>query len=152
MHKACNVDYAVLFVATHLKDAKIVADRLHIPTENLLGLAAHECEHGRNRFAKDGNGFFSMRAPAEFQTGSLTALKDPKVKVATFGSFRMAAESFAKKYGPGVYGIRDAGEFSKKLIQLRFNSGNSRDGGMDGWARKVELAIDMVRVRMQCGS
>ncbi|NHZ93772.1 hypothetical protein F2P45_32945 [Massilia sp. CCM 8733] len=149
---AYNVTYAVEFVAKHRAAAERVAGRLDIPAENILGLAAHECEHGKNRFARDGNGFFSMHSPAPNQTGTLTALKDPKVKMATFGSFEMAAESFEKKYGTGIRGKRDAGEFSRKLVELRFNSGNSRDGGMDGWAKKVEESIGMVKVRMQCSS
>ncbi|NHZ94336.1 hypothetical protein [Massilia sp. CCM 8734] len=78
MVNPCNIQNAVLFVSLHHEDASRLADDLRMPTENILGLAAHECKHGEGRFADKGNNFFSMHAPAPFQIGTITASGDPR--------------------------------------------------------------------------
>ncbi|NHZ44218.1 glucosaminidase domain-containing protein [Massilia aquatica] len=122
-----------------------------MPTENILGLAAHECRHGEGRFAEKGMNFFSMHAPAYFQIGTITALLDPKVKMAVFPNFSVACDSFAKSYGDKLRGISDAGEFSRALVKIGFNTGKKSNGGTDGYAKLVEDSIGRVRTRlMRC--
>ena len=150
MLNPCNSHLAVSFVAKYVEKAAKVAEKLDIPTENILGLAAHECEHGKGRFADKGNNFFSMHAPAPHQIGTITAKGDPKVKMAVYANFEMAAQSFVDRFGNGVRGKKDAGEFSRALVTIGFNSGKSSNGGRDGYAKFVEDAIRMVRLIMEC--
>ncbi|NHZ35960.1 glucosaminidase domain-containing protein [Massilia rubra] len=149
MEKACNVHNAVLFVSLHAREAGALARKLKMPTENILGLAAHECKHGEGRFADKGNNFFSMHAPAPFQIGTITALRDPKVKMAVFPNFKIACNSFDESYGEKLHGISDAGDFSRALVTIGFNSGKSSNGGTDGYAKKVEDSIRMVKIRLE---
>lgn len=151
MANPCNVQNPVLFVALHREDASELASKLRMPTENILGLAAHECRHGEGRFAEKGNNFFSMHAPAPLQIGTITALKDPKVRMAVFPNFAVACDSFERSYGDKLRGISDAGEFSRALIKIGFNTGKKSNGGTDGYAKLVEDSIRMVRTRlMRC--
>src|SRR5206468_4775551 len=61
---ACNAVGAVSFVRAHQADATIVAQDLEVPTENILGLSGIESTWGTNRFAREGNNFFSLHGGA----------------------------------------------------------------------------------------
>lgn len=80
----------------------------------------------------------------------MTAKGDAKVKLAKFASFEMAAKSFKDRWGEGVRGKKDAGEFSRTLVTIGFNTGKSSNGGTDNYAKILENIIRMVKVRMQC--
>jgi uncharacterized FlgJ-related protein len=60
---ACNNLDAVAFVMAHRADCMLIAAMLKLPTENILGLAAHESQYGVGRIAIEYNNFFSLHAP-----------------------------------------------------------------------------------------
>jgi hypothetical protein len=139
-----------MFTSKYRHFAEILAKQIDVPSENILGLAAHESQYGQGRFATEGNNFFSMHSPAPLQTGTITALGAPKMKVATFNSFLQSGQSFLARFGEAVRGKKDPGEFSKALVASHFNTGNAKTGGRPGYAKLVEDAIGMVKARMQC--
>jgi len=74
------------FTDDHFADAQSLADKLHMPVENILGLSAFESGWGKGPYAADGgNNFLSLHYPAPFATGYRTT-PDGKAKVATFES------------------------------------------------------------------
>jgi RHS repeat-associated protein len=120
---ACNNAQAVTFVHAHQSDAAIVAQGLAVPTENILGLSAIESMWGRNRFALEGNNFFSLHggANAPFATGSMRARGG--ASMSTFPSYLASARSFAAQYGRYVQGLVKPEQFSQGLIRGHYNSG-----------------------------
>ena len=152
MGNPCNAGSAVMFVVKHRIAAETLAWQIDVPIENILGLAAHESQYGKGRFATEGNIFFSMHAPAPLQTGTTTALGDPKMKVAAFASFLQSGQSFLARFGSAVRGKKNPGEFSRALVTSHFNTGDAKTGGRFGYAKLVEDAIGMVKARMQCGT
>jgi len=121
-----------------------------VPVENILGLAAQESEWGRGRIARTYNNYFSMHAPAPLQIRDEPALHDAKVRVAVFDSFLASAQSFAQRFGAGVKGKANADEFAAALVKNHFNSGDSKKGGRDGFARYLADIIKNTKVRMEC--
>ena len=103
------------WIAAHRKDADKVAKELGVSTAEILGLSALESTWGNNRFAKEGNNFFSLHYPASLATGFILARADSKVKVATFASYADSAESFRLDYGSIVKGISDPTKFAAAL-------------------------------------
>lgn len=150
MDKSCNAVSAVAFVRAHVADSEILAKQISVPTENILGLAAHESQWGVGRFAVQGNNYFSMHAPAPMQSGTMHAKGDAKLLVATYESFYRCGQSFIARFGNSVKGKEDPKEFSEALVSCGYNSGNSKTGGSDGYAKKVESAILMVKRRESC--
>jgi len=150
MHNPCSVMAAVAFVHKYQKDAELLAKQLDIPTENILGLAAHESQYGAGRIARECNNFFSMHAPAPLQMGEESAKGNTRIKVAKFSSFYQSGQSFIIKFGHGVKGKKDSDVFSKALITMHYNSGSAANGGRDGYAKLVKDAIAMVKARMSC--
>jgi hypothetical protein len=146
----CNNVQAVGFIAKYRPDSQILATLLDVPVENIIGLAAFESEYGRGRFADQGNNFFSMHAPSHDQTGTLTAAGDPKMKVSTFKDFLSSGKSFAHRFGAGVRGRKDPDEFGRALVTSGFNTGSSKNGGRDGYAKEVADIIRMVKARITC--
>jgi len=75
--KLCNNTDAVAFVRNFKEDCQRVIDedKLDIPVENLLGLAAKETGYGgeKSRIARELNNYFSMHSsknsPALFEVG-----------------------------------------------------------------------------------
>jgi len=135
------------FIDDHLQDAQKLADKLHVPVENILGLSALESDWGRSRFAIDGNNLLGIHYPAPFATGYIVA-GESKAKVATFASYQDCLDSFAQTYGKLVYGISDPAQFAT-LLQ------NSNGFGIypDGSKRKeyvpgVAATIRGFRVRV----
>lgn len=144
MNNACNVGDAVNFVAKYYYDSKILADKLKVPVENILGLAAHESRHGTGRIATDDNNFFSMHAPSLFEVGQDVARGDSKIKVSKFNSFMQCGESFIARFGPAVFGKSDPAAFAQALVHRGYNSGDSAKGGRSGYAKLLVGAIHMV--------
>ena len=140
--KACNDVNAVRFVQQHLKECELIAKQLNVPVENILGLAAAESQYGTGRIAREYNNYFSLHAPASFQSG--------ETRVATFPSFSICARSFAIKYGNAVRDVKDALAFCDALVKAGFNSGDSSTGGTDNYAKKTSDIIIMVGRRMAC--
>lgn len=121
------------FVGTHLADAQKVADELHVPVENILGLSALESGWGTSRFAAEGNNYFGIHYPAPFATGfteAVSYVKDKNgtyvldrygnrikviTKVATFDSYADSLRSFVKISGSIVMGKSDPAEFARAL-------------------------------------
>jgi flagellum-specific peptidoglycan hydrolase FlgJ len=144
----CNSENAVAFIKAHMHDAAAVATQLEVSTENILGLSGIESAWGLNRFAKEGNNFFSLHggASAPFATGSMQALKG--AWMSTFPSYLASAQSFAKQYGNLVQGKSDPEEFAKGLMP-RFNSGKAPLGNPD-FIKDTVNTIQMTKKRMGC--
>jgi len=106
------------FVKTHLADAQKVADELHVPVENILGLSALESGWGGHPFAAQGNNYFGIHYPAPFATGYVLT-DDGKTKVATFASYADSLRSFVKISGSIVRGKSDPAEFARALQDSR---------------------------------
>ena len=102
------------------------------------------------RIAKTYNNFFSMHAPAPFQTGEAPALGNSKVKVAMYLSFYQSGQSFLHRFGPRIESISDPLAFSHALVNAGFNSGDAATGGRPGFARYLADIIWMVKRRMAC--
>ncbi len=150
MLNKCNNLKAIAFVMKYKSDCMLIAKQLDLPTENVLGLAALESQYGEGRIAKTYNNFFSMHAPAPFQTSSIAPLGNAKIKVAIYASFLDSGRSFAARFGPTLKGVRDPNAFAKELVRLNFNTGNPATGGTAGYATKVADVIKMVKARMEC--
>ncbi|WPN58595.1 glucosaminidase domain-containing protein [Pseudomonas sp. P9_31] len=146
----CNILTAVQFVQRYSNDCAVLAKMLNVPVENVLGLAAHESQHGIGRIAVEDNNYFSMHAPAPLQIGEDVARKDPHVRVAKFSSFLQSGQSFVARYGQAVKGKADPREFAQALVRVHFNTGNPKTGGAANYAQKVVDAIAMVKLRMVC--
>jgi hypothetical protein len=146
----CNYQSAVDFVKRIQADCKTLADRINVPVENVVGLAAEESEYGTGRIAKMYNNYFSMHAPAVFQTGAEPSMKNPKVKVAKYTSFLQCGESFVVRFGDSVRGIKDPTEFAKALVRVHFNTADSKTGGRDDFVAYLVQIIGNVKVRMTC--
>ncbi|BBK19135.1 hypothetical protein SALSENF001_34890 [Salmonella enterica subsp. enterica serovar Senftenberg] len=70
--------------------------------------------------------------------------------VATYTSFLNCAKSFAIRFGSAVRKIKDPKQFAQALIESRFNSGKSSNGGHTGYASELVAMIGMVKRRMAC--
>jgi flagellum-specific peptidoglycan hydrolase FlgJ len=146
----CNIVYAVQFVQLHQSDCALLARLVNVPTENILGLAAHESQHGQGRIAVEDNNYFSMHAPAPLQVGEDAAKGSTQVKVAKYSSFLQSGQSFVVRYGAAVTGKTDPMDFAQALVRAHFNTGNPKTGGAANYAQKVADAIRMVKLRMVC--
>lgn len=146
----CNVVNAVKFVQQYQHDCSVVAKQLNVPTENILGLAAHESQYGQGRIAMEDNNYFSMHAPAPLQVGEDTAKGNAKVKVAKYSSFLQSAQSFAARYGSTVSGKTAPMELAQALVKAHFNTSDPKTGGAANYAKKVADAIHMVTLRLEC--
>ena len=148
--KLCHASQALTFIDKHRDDAEKLAREVNVPVENILGLAAEESLYGTGRIAKTYNNFFSMHAPAPFQTGEAPALGNNKVKVAIFLSFYQSGQSFLQKFGPKIKSISDPLMFGQALVNAGYNSGDASTGGRPGFARYLADIIWMVKQRMAC--
>lgn len=146
----CSIQYAVQFVQKHRADSAYLAQLIQVPTENILGLAAHESQHGQGRIAVDDNNYFSMHAPAPFQIGDDVAKGNIHLKVVKYSSYLQSGQSFIARYGAAVKGKSEPTDFSQALIAAHFNSGNPKTGGTTDYAKKIVDSIHMVKLRMGC--
>lgn len=146
----CNNVGAVSFVIKYKNDCQIIADQLEVPVENILGLAAQESQYGTGRIARELNNYFSMHAPAPFQTGAEAPLGNSRIKVAKFSSFFQSAQSFSTRYGIAVRGKKDPLVFAQALVSIGFNTGNAANGGRAGFANYLADIIKVVKGRLSC--
>ena len=102
------------FVDAYLSDAQKVADDLHVPVENVLGIAALESTWGTSRFAMDGKNLFGMHAGASYSNRSMQA-QDSDAEVAVFDSYADCFASFVKDKGWIVRGKADPTAFMTAL-------------------------------------
>jgi uncharacterized FlgJ-related protein len=139
---------AVAFIKAHQTEAAKVAEQLKVPTENILGLSGIESQWGQNRFAKEGNNFFSLHggANAPFANGVMQALQG--AWMSKFPSYAASAQSFAEQYGSLVQGKSDPEEFAKGLMP-RFNSGKAPLGNPN-FVKHTVNTIQMTKKRMGC--
>lgn len=146
----CNAADAVIFAQRYRSESGFIARQLQVPVENILGLAAEESEYGRGRIATEYNNYFSMHAPAPGQLRAEPARKDPRVKLAVYGSFAQSAQSFAIKFGAAVRGKTDPKAFAAALVRVGYNPGSNTQGGRDGFADYLARIIEQTRIRMAC--
>lgn len=106
---------------------------------------------GNNRFARDGNNFFSLHGSetAPFANGKMRAAGAP-VSMSTFPSYLASGRSFIAQYGGALRGAKSPEAFAQALIRAHFNSGSSRTGGNDNFAVNTLTAIAMVEKRRAC--
>jgi flagellum-specific peptidoglycan hydrolase FlgJ len=156
---ACNAGNAVAFAVTYKPHCQSVAQKLNIPVENILGLAAEESLWGTGRIAHDYNNYFSMHAKSatdlpKYAIGAAiaggTAHQKHPVYVAKYKSFNDCAESFSDKYGNAVRDKSDPTEFAKALIGVNYNTGDAKTGGRDDFVEYLIGIIHMTRRRMNC--
>ena len=150
MANACNALEAVAFVKKFKADCLPIAQQLAVPVEYILGLAAEESLYGKGRIASEYNNYFSLHAPAPFETREESARADPKVKVAVFDSFTQSARSFAAKYGSYVKNANTPEAFADALVSSHFNSGDASNGGRSGFKTYLVGIIAQVKARMEC--
>ena len=146
----CNFQVAVAFVTQHRVDAAIIAQKLCLPPENILGLAAEESLYGQGRIATAYNNYFSMHAPAPGQISETTANGSNKTRIAVYSSFLQCGESFAARFGKAVMGKRDPEAFAHALMLAGYNSGDPRTGGRAEFAKYLVNIINAVKGRMAC--
>ncbi|EDR8206791.1 hypothetical protein GRN67_002004 [Salmonella enterica subsp. enterica serovar Weltevreden] len=148
--KACNNTEAVRFIQKYKNDCEIIANQLEVPVEFILAVAAKESLYGQGRIATEYNNFFSMHGPAQLQLSKVHPQGSHDVWVATYTSFLNCAKSFAIRFGSAVRKIKDPKQFAQALIESRFNSGKSSNGGHTGYASELVAMIGMVKRRMAC--
>ncbi|AUV04227.1 glucosaminidase domain-containing protein [Phytobacter ursingii] len=146
----CNSPIAVAFVTQHRVEAAVIAQKLCLPVENILGLAAEETQYGQGRIASTYNNYFSMHAPAPGQLSDAPVSGTSKVRVAVYSSFLQSGESFAARFGKAVMGKRDPQAFAQALMMSGYNSGDPRTGGRAGFAKYLIDIINAVKGRMEC--
>ena len=139
---------AVNFVNKYYFDAKILANQLKVPVENILGLAAHESRYGTGRIAIENNNFFSMHAPSPLEIGQDIAHGNSKIKISKFASFQQCGQSFIARFGSAIMGKSDLTDFAQALVHRGYNSGDPATGGRSGYAKLLVGAIKMVKIRM----
>jgi hypothetical protein len=106
----------LVFVKAHLNDAKLIASSADILPEEVLGLSGLESGWGDGRFAVEGNNYFSLHAPAPYETGTIPAKGNSKVLVAKFASYLDSGKAFINsKKGHLVRGIKDPVTFATIL-------------------------------------
>jgi flagellum-specific peptidoglycan hydrolase FlgJ len=150
----CNAVDAVAFVYKYKNDCQKVIDEysLDVPVENILGLAAKESGYGKGRIASELNNYFSMHAPAPFQTGSEAPHGNPNAKVAKFSSFHQSAQSFSKRFRETIRGKKDPLHFAKALVCNRacYNTGDKATGGNPNFIGDLVGVINAVKERLSC--
>jgi RHS repeat-associated protein len=153
--KLCNNANAVNFVKSHQADAASVAKQLNVPTENVLGLSAHESQWGAGSFISRnglGNAFFSEEGGSQpsLSNGAMHPTGNPAVTVWSFPSYLSSAQAFAARYGKVVNGITNPSQFASKLQKVGFNTGTTAGNGTPGWSDQVVRDIANTKTRMNC--
>ncbi len=134
------------FIHAHLDDSRVIAKRVDVPVQNILGLAGEESSFGRSRFATQGGNFFGLHAPEPGQIGSMPALKNPKVNESIFPSpaFLNSGLAFAETKGPFVQGVNDPDEFATILHAHGFGVGNP------SYVSSLKNVIGNFNIRIDC--
>ncbi len=115
------------FIRDHYDEAKKIADKLGVPVETILGIAAIETSWGRARFATEGNNFFGQHYSPNVPDviGWMQSAADGKMAV--FSNPDGSFDAFMKPFGPTVAGVQDPREAARKL-QDRGAFGVNNDG------------------------
>jgi RHS repeat-associated protein len=153
--KLCNDANAVNFVKSHQADASSVAKQLGVPTENVLGLSAHESTWGTGPFISRnglGDAFFSEEGGTQpaLSNGVMHPTEDLGKSVWSFPTYLASAQAFAARYGKYVKGVTDPSQFSGNLLKKHFNTGTKAGNGTPGWSGQVVRDIANTATRMKC--
>lgn len=153
--KLCNNVNAVNFVKSNEADAASVANQLHVPTENVLGLSAHESQWGTGPFISRnglGNAFFSEEGGPQpaLSNGVMHPTGNPAVNVWSFPSYLASAQAFAARYGKYVMNVTNPSQFAGNLQKMGYNSGTTAGNGTPGWSQQVVRDIANTAARMNC--
>ncbi len=148
----CNLSNVVAFIHDHQADANTLGALLIVPSEYILGLSGWESQWGANRFAKEGNNFFSLHGneKAPYANGSMAALKPPYALLSKFPSYLASGQSFIAQYGTYVRGAKTSLAFAQGLVSSGFNSGNAATGGNPNFIANTQTGIAMVVKRKAC--
>lgn len=153
--KLCNNTNAVQFVKDHAADAASVATQLHVPTENVLGLSAHESQWGDGPFISRnglGDAFFSEEGGPQpaLSNGVMHPTGNSATNVWSFPSYLASAQAFAARYGKVVNSVTNPTQFAGNLLKVGFNSGTKAGNGTPGWSGQVVRDIANTATRMHC--
>ncbi len=103
------------FVDAHLTDTQKAADRLGIPVENILGVAALESQWRNSRIAIQGNNFFGINYPAPHAAGPLPTPAGGTTTYSRFTSYAESLKSFVAIAGSLIQGTSDPEAFAAAL-------------------------------------
>ena len=150
--KGCTAPNVIAFIHAHQADAIILGKEIGIPAEYFLGLSGWESLWGDNRFAQEGNNFFSLHgdSTAPFANGSMNGRRPPFVSLSKFPSYLDCGRSFIAQYGSSLRGTNTPLAFAHALVKSGFNSGDARTGGDPNFVENTQTGIHMVVSRAAC--
>jgi len=140
------------FIQANQAAANTLAQQSGVSADYLLGLSGWESQWGANRFAAQGNNFFSLHggSSAPFANGSMQASRPPYVSLSTFPSYFASGQSLLAQYGDGLASASGPAAFAQQLIDNGFNSGNAATGGNSNFISNTVTGIAMVVRRKGC--
>jgi hypothetical protein len=152
MNDGCSLTNVVAFIHAHQHDAATLGAALRVPLTYILRLSGWESTWGANRFAREGNNFFSLHGDERkpFATGVMRAAGGRRPLMSKFPSYLACGQSFIAQYGAHLYGTASPAAFAQGLIKSGFNSGSAKTGGNDDFADNTVTAIAMVERRRAC--
>jgi RHS repeat-associated protein len=141
----------ISFIHTNQAAANALQLQSNVPADYLLGLSGWESTWGADRFAAQGNNFFSLHggSTAPFAIGSMKALGN-NTYLSTFPSYLASGQSFLAQYGKGLAQASSPAAFALQLIKNHFNSGNAATGGNPNFLPNTVTGINMVIRRKGC--
>jgi hypothetical protein len=145
----CSALSAVSFVHAHQDDAATVAQRLAVPTQNVLGLSGIESTWGQSNAARFANNFFGLHGGADAPFANGVWHTRGGVAMSAFPSYLASAQSFAAQWGAFVRGISDATQFAQALVDAGFNSGVAPLGNPN-FVHDTAATINATAGRMGC--
>jgi hypothetical protein len=113
------------FIDANLDAAQKAADKLGVPVENILGLAASENTYGLKGNFVAGNNILNMHYPAPYAIGSMPSGKDGPMAV--YANTADCIDSFVASYGDRVKGVTDPEQFVT-ILQRTHAFGVNQDG------------------------
>jgi len=139
------------FIHTNQAAANALSQQSGVPANYFLELSGWESQWGANRFAQQGNNFFSLHGGggAPFANGSMKA-GGSNVYISTFPSYFASGLSFLAQYGSGLANAASPAAFAQQLINNHFNSGNAATGGNSNFLSNTVTGINMVARRAGC--
>lgn len=148
----CTAPNVIDFIHAHQADATVLGTQLDVPSEFFLGLSGWESTWGANRFAVEGNNFFSLHGEsnAPFASGSMKGRLPPYVSLSTFPSYLDCGRSFIAQYGSFLKGAKSPLVFAQALVRSGFNSGDAKTGGNTNFVANTQTGIHMVVSRAAC--
>ena len=141
------------WIMTYRNDCRVIADFLRTSVQNILALAAIESDFGHNRWARDGNNYFSLSTPRDktlpYQIGLQVGMSDPKTGMAKYEDFFHSAKSFAETKGQLVKGHMEPDRFAT-ILHTRANMGQSPEGPIDDYVQKLTTIVRSLELRLNC--